>query len=103
MEKARIVGMICGCCHLPISASEHVQHLRTIVQKRWSHMNTWEDWFQQYEMDYLRTKVIFSNGLVVFKQNLIATNLGGSPAYKNLGQNLFNSLKNPYQTKPFDE
>lgn len=92
-DMKRVVGLICGCCQSPISADLHVDHLKSIVHKRWSHMNTWDSWFQQFEMDYLRTKVIFSNGLIVFKQNLVATDLGGSPGYKNLARELFKALK----------
>lgn len=92
-EMKRIVGLVCGCCHHTISAGEHVAHLKSVAYKRWSNMVTWEEWFQQFEMDYLRTKVIFGNGLVVFKQNLIATDLGGSPGYKHLAQELFKEFK----------
>lgn len=96
-EKAKIheIGVICGCCDTMIEADMHARHLKLIVEKRWSNLNTWNTWFQQFEMDYLRSKVVFSNGLVVFKQNLIATesykNYGR--AYKTLGQNLFNTLQ----------
>lgn len=92
-EIKQIVTMICGCCQLPIPAAKHVEHLKYIVQKRWSHMNTWDDWYHRFEMDYLRTRVVFCNGLVLFKQNLIATDLGGYPGYEKFGRNLFNSLK----------
>ncbi|XP_055302575.1 uncharacterized protein LOC129568553 [Sitodiplosis mosellana] len=95
-EKNQIVGMICGCCQIMVGADMHAKHLKSIVEKRWSNLNTWQTWFEQFEIDYLRTKVIFSNGLVVFKQNLIGTDSYGNygPAYKTLGRNLFNALKN---------
>lgn len=97
IETAKIheIGVICGCCDDMMEVDMHSRHLKAIVEKRWSNLNTWNTWFQQFEMDYLRTKVVFSSGLVVFKQNLIATDSYKSYglAYKSLGQKLFNTLQ----------
>lgn len=93
IEVARkIDGLICGCCRKEIAPNSHVKHLEAVAQKRWSIGITWEKWFTRFMVDYLKTKVIFVNGLVVFKQNLIATDLGGDPAYKQLARRIYGSL-----------
>lgn len=92
--ETNIVGIVCGCCQTSLDSNMHAQHLKMIVEKRWSTMNKWESWFQQFEMDYLKTKVIFSNGLVVFKQNLLnIEKYGYGRAYKTLARNLFNAQR----------
>lgn len=96
VETRKIVGLICGCCQHRIEPVSHVGHLKSVVQKRWLNTNTWDNWYQRFEIYYLKTRVIFGNGLVVHKQNLIATDLGGYPAYSKLAKTLFKSLKESY-------
>ncbi|XP_031636739.1 uncharacterized protein LOC116349459 [Contarinia nasturtii] len=87
-----IAGLICGCCKMDISPQTHVSHLKAVAQERWSKGKTWNAWYRQFIMDFLKTKVLFDNGLVVYKQNLVATNIGGYSGFKNLAEQLYESL-----------
>lgn len=54
---------------------------------------TWDGWFRRFEMQFLKTKVVFRNGLVLYKQNLIRTDLGNYQGFLKLAKNIFDSIK----------
>lgn len=79
---AQIVRVICGCCQKEMPPHAHDDHLKSLVQSRWSKRAADEYAFERFDAQYLRTKVIFDNGLVAFKQNLLATEIGGYWAFR---------------------
>lgn len=75
--KHSIEFVICGCCQKKMHPYNHDDHLEEVVEKRWPNAIPKEGAFNRFDMEYLKTKVIFSSGLVVFKRNLMITALGG--------------------------
>lgn len=51
---ARIEWLICGCCN------EQIRPM--IAQGRGNSNHTYKVWKQRFKMDFLKNKVIFSNG-----------------------------------------
>lgn len=82
IKPAPIDSVICGCCNKTMSPTQHKNHLNSKVQERWQKGYVTESEYQKFKRnsDFLKTKIVFKNGLVAFKQNLIATEIGG---YKN--------------------
>lgn len=91
-----VVTLICNCCQREIQPNKYVDHLKHMAKQRWNKNAisiTWDGWFRRQEMQFLKTKVVFSNGLVLFKQNLIRTNMGNHDGFKKLAKQIFDSLK----------
>lgn len=91
-----MVTLICYCCNREIQPNKYVDHLKSMAEQRWNKNSislTWDGWFRRQEMQFLKTKVVFSNGLVLFKQNLICTDLGNHAGFTKLVKQIFDSLK----------
>lgn len=93
MENKSVIAFICGCCQRKIAANSLVSHLKSRAQQQWSGTYNWEAWFLQFQAKYFRTKVVFANGLVMFKLNLMATVLGGYSGFMELARELFDSMQ----------
>lgn len=91
-----VLTFICDCCKLDISPSTFYEHLKLMAMERWHHKMgslTWDGWFRQFEIDFLKSKVVLSNGLVLYKQNLKCTDMGDHADFKNRAKEIFSSLK----------
>lgn len=69
----KVIRMICANCPHEILPNNYVNHLRNEAKdygKESEKPLKWDDWYHQCEMTFLRSKVIFSNGLVLYKQVL---------------------------------
>lgn len=94
-EANLVVSLICNCCQREIQPHTHVEHLKLMAELRWNENSkpNANDWFRRFEMDFLKTKVVFSNGLVLYKQNLIKTNIGNYAGFFRLAEQIFQSLE----------
>lgn len=98
-DKA-IALYICNCCQKEFQPKDYRDHLLKDAELRWRAKLTWKCWYQRFEATFLRTKAIFGNGLVVFNQNLKATDFGNYASFKEFSKELYESLKQkPLQIK----
>lgn len=93
-----VVTLICSCCGLEIHPSTFMAHLKFMAKKQWnkkvgSFQPTWDGWFRRFDMQFLKSKVVFGNGLVLYNQNLIRTDIGHYDDFKQRAEQLFKSLK----------
>lgn len=66
-----------------------------MAKTRWnkSSVLTWDGWYRRFEMQFLKTKVVFANGLVLYKQNIAYTDLGNHAGFKKRAEQIYKSLK----------
>lgn len=78
----QISYLICGTCHWPITPNDYFAHIemdqrifQTTVHSAYDaaaqEKCSAQDIHYKLYQDYLKTKVVFRNGLILFKQNLI--------------------------------
>lgn len=95
---ALICPVICNCCRSvdEMPPNEYADHLKSTVQRHWKKKaipRTWDSWYRRQEMQFLKTKVVFPNGLVLFHQNVIATDFGDHRSFKKFAKKIFDSLE----------
>lgn len=86
IEPAPIDSVICGCCNQQMTPTQHENHLNSKAQERWRKHRVTEPEYQKFKRktNFLKTKIMFKNGLVAFNQNLIATEIGGYKKFMDL-------------------
>lgn len=84
IEPAPIDGVICGCCNRWMDPIQHENHLKSKAQERWPKYAATKQAYQNFKRNYLKTRIIFNNGLVAYKQNLIATDIGEFKKFEDL-------------------
>lgn len=90
-----VVAIICNCCNTEVQPKKYVDHLKFMAKQNWRNgaiPPTWDGWYRRFEMQFLKSKVVFRNGLVLFKQNLKCTDLGNHAGFTELAKGIFSSL-----------
>lgn len=96
-----VVSLLCGCCQNEIQPNKYVDHFKFMAQHRWNGKSnlTWDGWYRQIEMEFMRTKIVFKNGLVVDKRSAVRTNIANFDGFKEMAKNTYDSLKNNHSKK----
>lgn len=93
VQPNQISHLICGLCNATVRPEHYFGHIemdQSIFQISNASFqgDPWESYYQKLYMDYLRTKVVFGNRLVVFKQNLIFSEYDDSQQFADLANRL---------------
>lgn len=83
------------CCQGEIQPNTYLEHLKRIEKERWHRHSqlSADEWFHHFETHLLKTKIVFANGLVLFRQNLIQTTFGNYNGFVNLAYQIYQSLE----------
>lgn len=94
VEEKSVVAILCYCCHQEIQPSKYVDHIKFMAKHRWNKGDlTLDGWIRRQDIQFLKTRVVFSNGLVLYKQNIICTDLGNHSGFIELAKKIYNLLK----------
>lgn len=91
VEEKLATAYICGCCHSEMEPKLFAQHLKN--KFRYRRFDTTSEWHRRIEIVFLKTRIVFPNGLVFFEQNLLGTSFSRFNGFKNLVKELADSMK----------
>lgn len=75
---------------------EYADHLKSEATKCWNAKAiplTWDGWYRRQEIQYMKTKIVFSNGLVLFHQNVSATDFGNHKRFWKNSKKMYEALR----------
>lgn len=98
-----VIALICDCCQNEMPPHEYAEHLKAEANKCLKKSvipRTWDCWYRRQEIPFLKTKVVFPNGLVLFHQNVIATDFGNHRRFKRFTKKIYELLKDQFEIPP---
>lgn len=93
VEQKQVAAIICGHCNSDISQDVYAEHLKKEAHQLWiKGITDWDKWMTNFEKAFMKTKVIFMNGLVVSTENLLACDISNYDGFKKCAREMFDEL-----------
>lgn len=77
----------------PSEYADHIKEEANKCFKKSAIPRAWDCWYRRQEIPFLKTKVVFPNGLILFHQNVIATDFGDHREFKKFVRKIYDSLE----------